>query len=107
MLLAASINGCPSAGVRTPSDIKIEFPKHHPAFVHLSLDEDGRIFVKTYEKVKDGEGYYYDVFDSEGRYIAKVPLKTRPGVWKTDKLYTIEEDEEGYLYIKRYSVEWK
>lgn len=75
--------------------------------VNLDVDDEGRIFVRSYEKVKDGEGFYWDVFDSEGKYIAKVPLKMRPRVWKKNKLYTIEEDDEGYLYVKRYSVEWK
>jgi hypothetical protein len=86
---------------------KVEFKKHHLAFMYLMLDEQGRIFVRTYEKVNDGEGFYYDVFDSEGRYIAKIPLKMRPRDWKKNKLYTIEEDREGYRYVKRYSVEWK
>ena len=28
-------------------------------------------------------------------------------VWKKQKLYTIEEDEEGYQVVKRYKVNWK
>ena len=44
---------------------------------------------------------------SEGKYIAKIPFKVRPQTWKKNKLYTIEEDEEGYQYIKRYKVTWK
>lgn len=48
-----------------------------------------------------------DVFDSEGRYIAKVPLKVSPRIWRNNNLYTIEEDEEGYQYVKRYEVTWK
>ncbi len=27
-------------------------------------------------------------------------------VWKKGKLYTIERDEEGYQYVKRYKVNW-
>jgi hypothetical protein len=37
----------------------------------------------------------------------KIPLKTRPYVLKKRKLYTIEEDEEGYQIVKRYKVTWK
>jgi len=89
------------------SDAKLLWDKHHNAFRYLSLDEAGRIFVRTYEKAADGKTYYYDVFDSEGKYIAKIPLKARPIVWKMDKLYTIEEDEEGFQMVKRYQVGWK
>ena len=89
-----------------PSDVKISWDKFHNAFMYLSIDDFGRIFVRTYEKVLNEKGYYYDVFDSEGNYTAKIPLKFQPQVWKKNKLYTIEEDEEGYQYVKRYKVTW-
>ena len=60
----------------------------------------------TFERVEDGEGYYYDVFDDEGKFIVKVPLKTRPLLLKNGKLFTVEEDEEGYQFVKRYKVSW-
>jgi len=73
----------------------------------MNIDDAGRIFVQTYEKTIDESGYYYDVFNSEGKYIAKIPLKTQPRVWKRGKLYTIEEEEEGYQVVKRYKVNWR
>jgi len=86
---------------------KIEFPRYHPAFTYFIMDDERRIFVHTWEKPDSGEGYFSDVFDSDGRYLAKIPLKFRPLVLKKRKIYTIEEDEEGYQYIKRYKVTWK
>jgi len=88
---------------------KLLFPRYFPVFRSISIDWEGRIFVGIYEKVKIGEDdvYYYDVFDSEGKYIAKIPLRRRPRVWKKNKLYTIEEDEDGYQFVKRYTVKWK
>ena len=49
-----------------------------------------------------------DVFDPEGRYIARVPLpaKTLLLLWKNSKLYAVEDDEEGYPFIKRYGARW-
>lgn len=90
-----------------PPEVKFEWPKHYWAFVYLNIDDEGRIFLRTFEKAEDGESYYYDVFNSEGRYIAKIPFKFHPFIWKKDKMYTIHEDEEGYRFVKRYSVEWK
>lgn len=89
-----------------PPGIKVEFPEYHPAFWYLSIDDEGRIFVQTFERTEEGS-YYYDVFDSEGKYIAKVPFGVRPWAWKKNKLYTVEEDEEGYQYVKLYKVTWK
>jgi len=86
---------------------KMVIPKYHCPFRWMIADDKGRIFVWTYERVADGEGYYYDVFDAEGKYIVKVPLKSRPFLFKNSKLYTMEEDEEGYQYVKRYKVTWK
>jgi len=37
----------------------------------------------------------------------KIPLEFQPQAFKKSKLYTIEEDEEGYQYAKRYKVTWK
>lgn len=89
------------------SIIKIEIPKYHLAYKHISFDDEGKIILGTYEKAKDGESYYYDVFDSEGKYIAKIPLRIQPLIWKENKLYTIEEDEEGFQVVKKYKIIWK
>jgi len=86
------------------------FPKYYPLFQDLSIDWEGRIFVKTYEKFNGDDGFYFhDVFDSEGHYIAKVPIKgdVIDLFWRESELYTIEEDEEGFEMIKRFKVYWR
>jgi len=93
-------------GSGVPPDIKLEFPWYYPAFWHLSTDDGGRIFVQTFERTGEGS-YYYDVFDSDGKYIVKIPLNVRPRAWKKSKLYTIEEDKDGFQFVKRYKVTWK
>lgn len=91
----------------SPYRALVEFPNNYPVFLHFNSDEEGRIFVQTYEKTQDGEKNYYDVFDSEGKYIAKIALKSRPYVLKNKKLYTIEIDDNGFQKIKRFSAFWK
>jgi len=81
-------------------------PKYFRAFYNFSVDEDGRIFVQTYERQTDEDKFYFDVFDPDGKYVAKIPLNTLPKYWKNGKMYTSEEDENGYVYIKRYEVAW-
>jgi len=84
-----------------------ELPKDFPPYENVSVDEGGRLFVQLYEKPEDGSGYFFDVFDTDGKYIAKVALKAIPQYWKKGKLYAIEADDNGYQYIKRYKVTWK
>ena len=37
------------------------------------------------------------VFDAEGKYIVKIPLFTNIQVFKKNRLYTIDENEDGIM----------
>jgi 6-bladed beta-propeller len=90
---------------RVPEGRKLVVPKNFPAIRSLTTDDEGRIFVGTYEK--RGKGIFVnDVFDSAGRFVAAVALKGQPQVWKKHKLYAIEEDEDGSPFIQRYAATW-
>lgn len=67
---------------RLRGPMKLDAPKYHPPFQYLTVDDVGRIFVQTWEKTKAQSAFYFDVFDSESRYIAKIPMKFRPRIWK-------------------------
>lgn len=89
----------------------VKFPKYFPPLrnTFISVDGDRKIYIGTYERISDGNGYYYDVFDAEGKYIVKMPIrhtKRSPIIWKKNKFYTIEEDEKGFQMVKRYKVTW-
>ena len=88
------------------SSLKFAFPKYHSAYQSFTSDEEGRIFVQTWKRNEDNEGNFYDVFNSEGKYLTQIYLKFPPQVWKKNKLYIIEEDEEGFQIIKKYKVNW-
>jgi hypothetical protein len=84
----------------------LTFSKYHSAFRRLFADDQGRIFVETWEKTEDDADHFYDVFDQDGKYILKTTLPNRPRCCLDGMLYTIEEDEDGYQYVKRYRVTW-
>jgi len=87
--------------------MRYDFSKYHSAFQRFFLDDEGRIYVQTWEKIGDKEIYNYDVFDNEGKYVARIPLRDTPYVCFRGKIYSMEEDEEGYQIVKRYRVDWK
>lgn len=86
---------------------RLEFPKLFPAYQSFSLDEQERLLVRTFEKGKKKDEYFFDVFDVEGKYIAKILLKGELRVWKGKKLYAIDETEDGFMIFKCYSVDWE
>lgn len=88
------------------SGIELEFPKYHSAYDRFFLSDLGHLFVRTWEKAKEGTRIH-DVFDREGRFIGRVPLKGIGFEISNGKYYALEEDEEGYQYVKRYAVTWK
>jgi len=81
-------------------DYTYDIPQSHSAYHQITVDDQGWIFVATWEKYD--KGYYYDIFTPDGRYFAKVGLLFSPVIMKKNKLYMIESDEEGYEIIRRY-----
>ena len=86
------------------SEIEFILPNPYSLF---KTDDEGRIYIMTYERVEKTEELFYDVFDSDGKCLVKIPLNGTPRVIKKNKLYTIELDEEGFLTVKRYRIDSK
>jgi hypothetical protein len=85
---------------------KPRFSKRFPAFRRIIADERGWLFVQTNERASDGKSYITDIFDPDGRYIARfgeggMIYRVRGG-----KVYSVKEDAEGYQIVKRYAIEW-
>jgi len=87
------------------SGIVLDFPKYHAAFYRFFLSDLGHVVVQTWEKAKDGKSIH-DIFDAEGRFIGRVPLKPAGVEILKGKYYALEEDEDGYQLVKRYAVTW-
>ena len=104
----------------TEKDIDFELERRHlkskegilipdflPVFRWIYSDDQGNIFVQTWELGPDNHCYYYDVFDPEGRFTIHIPIKGKWLFFKKDKLYSIQHDDNGFAFIKRYKLTWK
>ncbi|MBE3111010.1 MAG: 6-bladed beta-propeller [Acidobacteria bacterium] len=91
--------------VQPNSGLVLDFPKYHAAYYRFFLSDLGHVFVQTWEKTKDGKSIH-DIFDAEGRFIGRVPLKPSGVEILKGKYYALEEDEDGYQTVKRYAVTW-
>ena len=85
----------------------IQFPEHFPPFGNFVLADGGRLLVRTYEKGRAKKEYYWDVFDAEGRYIAKVPIVHEIRLWQDEKAYFFVEDEDGYKTLRCCRASWE
>lgn len=86
---------------------RFEFPEYFPPYQSFRLDEQGRLFVRTFTKGKAKGEYVVDVFDAEGRFIAQFITKSDLKLFKKNKAYGVEKTAEGFVVIKRYDVSWR
>ncbi len=87
-------------------DRRIVMAEHHSSFRSFFLSDTGHLFVETFEEAGTGL-YVHDIFDMDGRLLARMPLRPRGLKVSGGKYYALEEDDEGYQYVKRYAVTWK
>ena len=80
----------------------IKFPEKKPAFIEIVPMENNYLMV-----IRDGwfrHNSLIDIFDPQGRFIIekRLPFCLKDSLCSQAKLYSIYEDEEGYLLIKGY-----
>jgi hypothetical protein len=92
---------------------KFPCPSVHAAFRSFFMDDQGHLFVQTWERSADEKKDVYDIYDADLRFMGRIALNAHPDfinptprILLDNKLYAIEVDEEGYEVVKRYSVEW-
>jgi hypothetical protein len=95
-----------------PPGISFEVPKHFPPVRSFYVDDEDRIYVRTYDYINKGGDQLdrYDVFDPEGRYIAKFyhPRAETIQVIRKNKVYArVEEEVEGIDLLRKYSLIWE
>ena len=102
-MIAATANKMPGVNYR---DL-FAFPDYYPPYDSFVLDEQGRLFVRTYNKGKAKDGVVVDVFNAEGRFIAQFITGSDLKLFKKNKAYGVEVTADGILVVKRYAVTWK
>ena len=101
------LNRIPSAASGVSIKDMFEFPKYFPPYQNFVLDEQGRLFVRSWIKGKNEKDYVIHVFDSEGRFISQFTTGLDIRLIKDQKMYGIEENDLGYYLLKRYSLSWQ
>lgn len=85
-----------------------EMPTHYMPFWKFYVDDDGKIIVNTFVDISENKRLTFDLFNSEGKYLTT--FKTEYFIsclWANHKLYTIEEDNDGFYIVRVRRVDWK
>ena len=107
----------------TPSAVKdkIYFPDHFPAFQSIFTDDQGHLFVMTFERGKKPKEYVFDIFNQAGLFIGPASIDTHlndpfftPGApldaWisiKKDHFYALRMKPSGYIELAVYKTMWQ
>lgn len=99
----------------SPLKAQIVFPDHFAPFHSFFADDEGRLFVATYEKSENGVDSVCDVFDEEGVFMSRVNLPlirdgapfAAPAIIKRGKLYYLEEKNSGFKILKACTARWE
>jgi hypothetical protein len=90
------------------------YPEHYLPICDFFPDENGRLFLMTFEKgVKPGE-YWYDIFNKAGAFIRRKSLNIlSPGedfayaAMKRGRLYCFQEKGDGFNVFRVYRLIWE
>lgn len=92
---------------------KIYFPDSMPPLLSFFSDDEGRLFVMTYEEGENPGEYIYDIFNPGGVCVGRKSLKVfhdESGLYATMKngrFYCLNEKESGYRELNVYTVRWE
>lgn len=91
-----------------PPELKKKFfiPAEYPAFRRIIPHDEKWIFVQTWESPGKGK-YIYDVFDSEGRFVARTELEGTPLLCRGDRFYCLREKASGFKELVVLKMTWR
>lgn len=88
------------------------FPEFHPPIQNMFVSAEGMLFVATFEKGNHPNEFIFDIFNEEGAFIGRKSLNAfiwEGFMWaqiKANKLYCLEEKENGYKQLVVYNMKW-
>jgi len=100
---------------------KIYFPEFYPPFQFFFMDEEGRLYVMTYEQGQGTNVFIYDIFNPDGLFIGRIELDNYGSspfsvtgipvpldvVAKNNRIYCLWEKESGYKELVIYKTRWE
>ncbi|UCE40790.1 MAG: 6-bladed beta-propeller [Candidatus Aminicenantes bacterium] len=93
---------------------EVWFPKFWLPMGNFFLDDDGRIYVKTFERGENPGEYIFDIFNPEGIFIGRKAMNilTLGDAYacaksRRDRLYCFQEKSDGFREFIVYRMKWE
>ena len=97
---------------------RLVFPDKMPPFHYFFLDDEGRLYVKTYEKGTQRDEYMHDIFNADGLFIARASMlgfgswiypgdSLNRGKARNGRFYCIREKDSGFKELAVYRMTWE
>jgi len=95
---------------------KIYFPENWHAFHAMLPDDNGRLFVMTYEPGNRQGEYIYDIFNRDGILIARTSINALHRLdiggyllarIRDDRIYVVQEKQSGFKQICAFKMTWR
>ncbi|MDW7760661.1 MAG: hypothetical protein SCM96_08485 [Acidobacteriota bacterium] len=88
-----------------PPMYEVKFPVHHPAIMDMTVDERGRLYVRTRKKGPAPYRFPIDIFDEYGGRIGYFFIEGKPLFWDNGNLYAITNGPIGDLILNVYRLD--
>jgi len=91
---------------------KVYFPDGMPPFIGFTSDENGRLYVMTYESGAEPGEFVFDIFNSEGVLMLRKPIRVFQNFMGTfvrvrnGRFYCLQEKESGFKELKVFRMTW-
>jgi hypothetical protein len=97
------LGGVPTTGGLNLKEM-VQVPAVYPAYAGFIVDPAGRILVRTFERGKAENEFFWDLFDAEGRYTARFASAAEFLSWRDGRVYAVQENEDGFKTLKCFRV---
>lgn len=90
----------------------VRVPQHWPPFLAFFVDDEGQLFVRTFEEGPVKGEYIHDIFNSNGPFIGRIALdlsfsrEREYAKLRNGKIYGFSEKEGGYEQLSVYQIGW-
>ena len=108
----------------TKTSEKLYFPDNMPPFQFFFTDDEGRLYVMTWEKGEGPRDFIFDIFNSDGLFIGRISLSNGGNPYpnnvlraiggnpydvrvKNNRLYYMRGKESGYQELVVNKMTWE
>ena len=91
---------------------KVYFPNGMPPFIGFTSDENGLLYVMTYESGAEPGEFVFDIFNAEGVFVLRKAIKVFQNFMgmfvrvRNGRFYCVQEKESGFKEFKVFRMNW-